>query len=1338
MGDKVVSKLLKDKLNAESDHENLISMNLSGEGYSSMRNKETRDSVSPSRFGQDVEIVETIEDREQEERLLEALRKAGKTVKVIKSEKIIKSEIPIRQSDRTRSPHQSPHGSPYASPYGSPRLAKKQMNLSPTRLSKPKTRADPKAQEFGKLSSYLEDKTKGVGILVNEEEEEMFDESGNKVEMLVTTHKDCDGKEFTTRRTARMTKVVDNVEDIDEILIGNPDHEVLERDVQEEEGEDGSMIKIITETRKRPDGVEYTTKNVLRTEKIIDCGNPEDVEFCETDFLVSTAESEETDENGLTTRVVTETRRKENGQEYVSKNIYKKSRPVPSEDDEILKTQEKEERDLEGNITRVVIETRRTKSGEEYMHKQTFKNRRMTLSGVALEKGMPMMGNDDEVLDRQEKKQIDEDGSEITVVTETRRKEDGKKYTFDYILRSFKGTQADVKTAGATMKTAGATNIKVSDDDELIREEVTEKEQEDGTTVKTIIERRRAKDGTEYLRHKIMRIPKIPEPKLTVGTLNDEVLENDIEESEYNGTKIKSVTERRRSSLTGLQYTLRRMSKSYHRNRRPSTIPGDDLIDENVTEENGEEGTTIKTIIRRYQRRDGTMYTTHNVNKCFTAPTEVVVEEDGDLVDQSMNQQEVEDGIIQRTVTETFERIDGTQYTFERSEKISKESASVIDATDYTNKDVQMIVPSTEDVVLSQNVEEQPDDGGLIIRITEEERRRTDGSKYSTKITSQIIPDIVPDQETSYVIIKPEEGQEDSDILPSLQDKLVYTRKKEEIDEDGNAITVVIETRESKDTGEKYNLTKRLFTADVLVTEEGEKVLDKAVVKSIDRKMNAVRKTEVKTEDSSTTSINTCNVHSSSNQNIISEKSVQDVKTVKSVPKKLEVKPAATTAPKEPRTSTPTRSRRDDVPKKTSPVTSKRTVPSKPASPTKTSAPSTPTTPKAFTSKREVAPRTPSARTTAADRRTPTTPTTTSTRTTRTTVKETTTVTPKRQTPIKRKPVAETKPAEVTPTRKPATTRTPSRDQILEKRRGSLNRTPNKSQPQGTDSASYTKTRGPRPTPEKSAPIKKQSPRERPTDILKGSRTRRCSKDLKTKPEDETDFSDTTDPRISYPPTPMTEDMKTGPVYQPSEVEPTIEDVSNDPNLPRHKIHRPSIVREPSKDFGEKVDVEAIEAQIIVDTEEKSSDEVSEEKVHKKKNITDRFGKFDEKKEINKRRVSIDTTLDSVRSKRSMFENGSNKKSDVKTTTNYNGLSPVVEPAIVPKHFRKLGKEEESRESSKSPLEESPEMESPKLIMRLTSQEKENASVESSIEIKTKKTSSASVSDTRRLVLLIS
>merc|ERR1712054_715017 len=107
------------------------------------------------------------------------------------------------------------------------------------------------------------------------------------------THKDKDGKEFTTRRTARTTKVVENEEDIDEILIGNPDHEVLERDVKEEVAKDGSKIKIITESRRRPDGVEYTTKNVLKTSKIFDYDHPEDVDICSSDQLIGTSQTEE-------------------------------------------------------------------------------------------------------------------------------------------------------------------------------------------------------------------------------------------------------------------------------------------------------------------------------------------------------------------------------------------------------------------------------------------------------------------------------------------------------------------------------------------------------------------------------------------------------------------------------------------------------------------------------------------------------------------------------------------------------------------------------------------------------------------------------------------------------------------------------------------------------------------------------------------------------------------------------------------------------------------------------------------------------------------------------------
>ena len=88
----------------------------------------------------------------------------------------------------------------------------------------------------------------------------------------------------------------------------------------------------------------------------------------------------------------------------------------------------------DGSIVRIVTETRKTKTGAEYTHRQVFKSRRMTLSALELQKGLPMMNNDDEVLDKKENEEIDESGVKITVVTETRRRKDGSTYSFDLVI----------------------------------------------------------------------------------------------------------------------------------------------------------------------------------------------------------------------------------------------------------------------------------------------------------------------------------------------------------------------------------------------------------------------------------------------------------------------------------------------------------------------------------------------------------------------------------------------------------------------------------------------------------------------------------------------------------------------------------------------------------------------------------------------------------------------------------------------------------------------------------------------------------------------------------------
>lgn len=1326
------SKQIKDKLNVESGSENLLSVNaLSGEGYSSMRNKEARDSVSPTRYGQaaddGVHSEDELELLNETENMIKALQKAGKQVKVIKS------EIPVRRDIRNQPQNRSP----------SPKKA------SPTRTNKSKTSKldDSVSEEFGRLRSLITDNSVKKQILVNEDEEELIDEFGNRVQMFVTTHKDKDGKEFTTRRTARTTKIVENIDDIDEILIGNPDHEVLERDVREEEDKDGSKIKIITETRRRPDGIEYTTKNVLKTSKIFDYDHPEDVNFCESDQLISTSESEETDENGVTIRTVTETRRKCDGTEYTTKKVYKtskvSSRITPSDDDEIVDTKETEERDAAGNVTRIVVETRRTASGEEYTHRQVFKCRRMTLTGVELQKGLPMMDNDDEVLNKKEKKEKDEHGMDITVVTETRRRKDGTKYTFDYILRSFKGSEAAVKSM--PVKSSGATNIKVSDRDELIKEEVKEEEQKDGSTLKTIIERRRAQDGTEYLRHRIMKIPQIPEPKLTVGTMNDEILENDIEEMEFNGTRIKSITERRRSSLTGLQYTLRRMSKTYQQTRRPSTIPGDEVIDENVTEEESEEGTIIKTVIRRYQRKDGSMYTTHHINKSFTAPAHVVLEDEGELIDQTMNQKETDDGFIIKTVTETYERADGAQYTIERSEKSEKDSASVMYKNDYPNQRVELITPKTDDVVLSQEVEEQPDDDGLITKVVTEERQRANGTKYVTKITMSIIPELVPEAETSYVIIKPDDGMIDSELLPSMDDELVYTRKREENDEDGNPITVVIETRKSRVTGEKYNITKRVFTTDVVRTETGEKVIKKyprstttqrspadkvksaGTVSTMKDRLASKEKKDQNIKEKEKPRLIRVNTADRRKlfENVTDKSSSRAVKSTNvSITAKVRVGKSDTTVEE-------TNAKNIQLSRSSDRTDAKRDVLTR----------KQPVDDKKVTSVRKVpAESTPSA-------------TKKSVPTSRTPLKETqispdrTNKAPARRarSPVNRVSPKASRDASPTGGRHRCHKHGPvNAESTSSSKRTSPSKPASKDAPKMNGDVSTSKKSQPETHRSKPTEIFDSPRRSPPTKLTSSSKAAILDNSLKTPKQ----------PIVSLPQTPMNEEIKLYPCSPSHDDEPIIEDVSYDPDLPQHNIHRPSIIREPSEYPDQENDLKALDSPENecmeyrkksltkpLDSDDKrkpytytrkNSSEIPENKVVSKYdlpkrgtgNVVERYQRFDKADEVKSRKVSLEVK-DSVSLKRSIFEREDKKevkepltapktRPDVEAaktmpiTNDYENRTPVEEPLIVPKYFHPLGDEKENEKPKRPSLEPGFEMASPKLIMRLTSLEQDS------------------------------
>lgn len=883
---------------------------LAGEGYLSMKNKEVRDSVSPTRImrerrssaEEDVSANEgrlTSDDEgvlrtESESRTLRTTetkttsssRKSSRDERSSsKTSRTSKSEIPVRSSTARKISDRKPskeldinaarrNAGDKASPSSptkrtpgdsSSRIqmtrktgAQKEAPVTTTKTTVKTTKsgipsrksklAEVEAKmetsimsELDKLDTYLSASVDDDDEIIMEEEEECLDESGNVVKMLVQTRRKKDGTECTARRVARSTKVVNSESEIDEILIGNPDHEVVERDVTEEEDKDGNKIKIITETRRRPDGIVYTTKNVLKTSKIFDYDHPEDVAYNEDDELISTDKTEETDENGITIQTVTETRRKPSGVEYTTKKVYKTSKVkstqiTPSDDDEVIGTQETEEKSEDGSIIRTVIETRRTKGGEEYTHRQVFRSRRMTLSGVDLQKGLPTIQNDDEVLSKEEKEETDDSGMKIRVVTETRKRKDGSTYSFEYVLRSFQGTEEDVKRM--PVGSACSSNIAVSAEDELINEEVKEEIQSDGSTVKTIIERRRTKDGTEYLRHRIMRIPKMPEPVLQVANLEDEVLQEEVnEETLSDGTHYKAVTERRRSSVSGTQYTLRRMSKVYQQASIHPKTSEDEILDENVTEEETDEGTIIKTVIQRYQRPDGSVYTTHNIQKMFSSPAPVtfVGTEEDELIDQTVDEEETEDGYIIKTVTETRERSDGVRYTVERTEKTSKHGSQVhisFSENRHQRPEEVVQVSSPDDTLVSSEEEQHEEEDGTIIKTITEIRRRVDGTEYTSKTIIRSTPVLVPERETSYVVIRPEDGDDESELFPSLDDEVVYTRKKQETDEYGNAITVIIETRQSKTTGEKYNITKRVHTKDVIMTDEGEREIPKPVKKS--------------------------------------------------------------------------------------------------------------------------------------------------------------------------------------------------------------------------------------------------------------------------------------------------------------------------------------------------------------------------------------------------------------------------------------------------------------------------------------------------------------------------
>lgn len=843
-----------------------------GDSYQSMKHKEIRDSVSPVRGAYDRKIVgedsenfftsdeeityktqgDSVTSRKySKEEKSTSKMSAGRAVTERKTSKEIEFSS-TRRTDKTsptsptrRGPGEtaipktttkkqitSQKDSP-SSPRSSPgkRSPTQSGARSPTsrrtKLDQIANQMDRSLKnEYQRLDKYINENIDDNDEIINEEEEDVEDEYGNTVKMIVQTRRKKDGTEIISRRVARSMKIVERESDIDEILVGNPEHEVIDRKVEEKEEKDGSKIKIITETRRRPDGIEYTTKNVLKTSKIFDYDHPEDIDYSENDELVAAEESTETDENGITIRTVIETRRKKDGVEYTTKKVYKTSKVdatiTPSDDDEILDTQENEEKQSDGTIVKIVIQRRRTKDGQEYTHRQVYRSRKMTLSGIDVLKGMPSMDNDDEIIDRKEKEEFDENKTKVRVVTETRKRKDGSTYSFDYVLRSFKATEEDINKM--SIQSSNASNINVSDNDEIIKEDVKEDIQKDGTTVRTIIERRRAKDGTEYLRHRIMKIPKLPEPELVVGSLDDEVLEEKVREKVLeDGTRCKDITERRRSSLTGIQYTLRRMSKVYQ--PLAYVVQGtDEILDENVTEEEAGDGIIVKTVIRRYQRPDGTVYTTHDIRKTYQNPVSVSVEgdENDELIDRSYDERETEDGFIIKTIVETRCRTDGTHYTVERMENVSK----LGDDLQVSFKGNSLSSGSPGDTVISYEEHEEPVDDGTIIKTIVEVRRRTDGTEYTNKTTIKSTQVLVPESETSYVIIKADSKNEnDSAFFPSLDDEIVYTREKKDFDEKGNPITVIIETRQSKTTGEKYNLTKKVHTTDVIATEQGEKVL---------------------------------------------------------------------------------------------------------------------------------------------------------------------------------------------------------------------------------------------------------------------------------------------------------------------------------------------------------------------------------------------------------------------------------------------------------------------------------------------------------------------------------
>ncbi|KAB7504355.1 hypothetical protein Anas_08333 [Armadillidium nasatum] len=1226
---------------------------LTGDSYQSIKHKEVRDSVSPVRGAFDRRIIgeesETTFTSDEEVAIKSesesvSSRNTSRDDKSVKSttssrkvtERKLSKELNINTSKKAEkssptSPSRKVPGDTSPSKATTKRQAatpgenqssiltkvktdkRTNQSTSANRLSSGRKKVNEKSTKMGKeingdyknLHDYLNENVDSDDEIIKEEEEEGEDEEGHTVKMIVQTRKKKDGTQIISRRLARAMKIVEKESDIDEILVGNPDHEVLERNVEEKEEKDGSKIKIITETRRRPDGIEYTTKNVLKTSKIFDYDHPEDIAYSEHDELISSEESTETDENGITIKTVTETRRKKDGVEYTTKKVYKTFKVdatiTPSDDDEVLDRKETDEEQSDGTILRIIIEKRRTKDGQEYTHRQVYRSRKLTLSGIDVLKGTPSVDNDDEVIDRKEKEELDENRTKIKIVTETRRRKDGSTYSFEYILRSFKGTENDIEKMSIEAA-SNSSNINVSDNDKIIKEDVKEELQKDGSIVRTIIERRRAKDGTEYLRHRIMKIPKLPEPELVVGSLDDEVIEEDVKEKVLaDGTHCKAITERRRSSTTGVHYTLRRMSKVFH--HQSHLAQTDEIIDENVTEEETGNGILVKTVIRRYERPDGSVYTTHDIQKSYNSPVAVNVDEYeyDELIDRSYDERETLDGYIIKTIIETRCRNDGTHYTIERTEKVSKLGEGI----EVSFKGNSISSGSPGDTVVSCEEHEEPSDDGALVKTILEVRRRPDGTEYTNKITIRSTEVLVPEHETSYVIIKADskDGDGECSFFPSLEDEIVYVRKKQDVDEKGNQITIVIETRKSKTTGEKYNLTKKIHTTDVVMTDKGEKILTKKPQRegTLTRKRKSIEKVDTKKTNriSSFEKDKSKVVPSSVTVNLVTKKA-----TVKEATKSSPLKP--TTVRKSPKSGSESepsmsnsikkpikrypsgdnkiqeRSNRKPVQdaKKTSSYTIKQKVTQSNSLPvTKSKVVRKPLPTKKYGSPSDSSPEQISEND-SSGKESP-----------RRESKPRSEPSPKVKSPVTRVSSSPARgrsphrsgtstPREGTPVRqccKKSEPETPSPKQksyvpIVRKKpeskdapnvNGDLKKQPRKIQP---DNSFKFEKSPPRDSPTKSqrprSPEKSYTPKVLPEKSYKDSNTfKKPVESKKASPPNELSFEK--EPIISLPQTPLTEEMKAYPATSSST--PYIEDVSTEPDLPYHTVHRPSLVREPSE-----------------------------------------------------------------------------------------------------------------------------------------------------------------------------